>query len=94
VTEALGSGDTAARKAEYQRALAAFIRHRRMGLRLTQTQLAERVGWSQERISNLESGKYGLPTILALSRLATMTMKTPLLCCTRFSAFWRLRQHR
>jgi transcriptional regulator with XRE-family HTH domain len=71
VTEALGSGDTAARKAEYQRALAAFIRHRRIGLRLTQTQLAERVGWSQERISNLESGKYGLPTILALSRLAT-----------------------
>jgi two-component system, OmpR family, sensor kinase len=62
---------TGARKAEYQAALASFIKERRRALRLTQTQLATRVGWAQERISNLESGNYGLPTILALSRLAT-----------------------
>jgi signal transduction histidine kinase/transcriptional regulator with XRE-family HTH domain len=71
VTEAIGSDDTAARKAEYQEALARFIRERRRVLRLTQRQLARRVGWGQERISSLESGKYGLPSILALSRLAT-----------------------
>jgi len=71
MTEALASDDTAAKKAEYQEALARFIRERRTELRLAQVQLAERLRWRQERISMLESGKYGLPSILALSRLAT-----------------------
>jgi len=71
MTEAIGVDDSAAKKAEYQEALAQFIRKRRLNLRLSQTQLAARVGWSQERISTLESGRHGLPSILALSRLAT-----------------------
>jgi two-component system OmpR family sensor kinase len=63
--------DIAARKAQYQAALATFIRKRRLALHLTQARLAKRLGWTRERISNLESGNYGLPSILALSRLAT-----------------------
>src|SRR5437588_436614 len=54
-----------------QIALGAFIRARRMERGLTQTQLAERVGWVQERISLLENAKYGMPSIPALARLAS-----------------------
>ena len=50
--------------------LGAFIRQRRIRLHLTQSQLAERLGWSQERISILENGKYGVPSLPALVRLA------------------------
>ncbi|MBV9279318.1 MAG: helix-turn-helix domain-containing protein, partial [Chloroflexi bacterium] len=50
--------------------LGATIRDRRKELRLTQTQLAERLGWSQERISVLEAGKYGLPSLPLLAHLA------------------------
>lgn len=51
-------------------ALGAFVRDRRQSLNLTQTQLAERLGWVQERISVLEHGKYGMPSLPALARLA------------------------
>jgi transcriptional regulator with XRE-family HTH domain len=52
-------------------ALGTFIRDRRHRLRLTQTQLANRVGWVQEKISILEWGKYGTPSLPALARLGT-----------------------
>jgi transcriptional regulator with XRE-family HTH domain len=51
--------------------LGAFLRQRRRALSLTQTQLAERLGWAQERISLLEGGKYGMPSLPTLARLAT-----------------------
>jgi two-component system, OmpR family, sensor kinase len=51
-------------------ALGAFIREQRKQLDLTQDQLAGRVGWTQERISVLETGKYGVPSLPALARLA------------------------
>jgi two-component system, OmpR family, sensor kinase len=49
--------------------LGRIVRERRAVLRLTQTQLAERLGWVQERISLLENGKYGMPSLQALIRL-------------------------
>lgn len=52
------------------RALGAFIRRRRRELGLTQAELGEQVGYVQERISSLEHGKYGMPSIAALSALA------------------------
>jgi two-component system OmpR family sensor kinase len=51
-------------------ALGALIRERRRELGLTQSQFGERLGWVQERISLLENGKYGLPSLPALFRLA------------------------
>jgi transcriptional regulator with XRE-family HTH domain len=51
--------------------LGTFIRTRRQTLELTQAQLAERLGWVQERISLLEHGKYGMPSLPSLARLAT-----------------------
>jgi signal transduction histidine kinase/transcriptional regulator with XRE-family HTH domain len=51
-------------------ALGAFIRQQRSHLQLTQSLLAGRLGWSQERISILENGKYGVPSLPALVRLA------------------------
>src|SRR5947209_20049312 len=53
-----------------QEALGKFIRERRTELGLTQTQLAARVGWVQERISLIENGKYGMPSLPSLARLA------------------------
>jgi signal transduction histidine kinase/transcriptional regulator with XRE-family HTH domain len=50
--------------------LGSTIRDRRLELALTQEQLAERLGWSQERISILERGKYGLPSLPLLAHLA------------------------
>ncbi|GAC1627465.1 MAG: hypothetical protein NVS4B2_07650 [Chloroflexota bacterium] len=52
-------------------ALGAFIREQRNQLDLTQAQLAERLGWVQERISILENGKYGLPSLPGLAHIAT-----------------------
>jgi transcriptional regulator with XRE-family HTH domain len=52
-------------------ALGSFIRTRRRALDLTQEQLAERLGWVQERISLLEHGKYGMPSLPSLARLAS-----------------------
>jgi two-component system, OmpR family, sensor kinase len=47
-----------------------YIRARRQALNLTQTQLGQRLGWMQERVSILENGKYGMPSLPALARLA------------------------
>jgi two-component system OmpR family sensor kinase len=52
-------------------ALGAYVRERRRTLGLTQAQLGERLGWAQERISLLENGKYGLPSLPLLARLAS-----------------------
>src|SRR5947209_8594202 len=51
-------------------ALGAYVRERRKILGLTQTQLGQRLGWLQERISILEHGRYGLPSLPALTLLA------------------------
>jgi transcriptional regulator with XRE-family HTH domain len=51
-------------------ALGGFVRQCRKELGLTQTALARRLGWTQERVSVLENGKYGLPSLPHLSRLA------------------------
>lgn len=50
--------------------LGAFVRERRRALGLTQRQLGERIDWVQERISLLERGGYGLPSVIILARLA------------------------
>ena len=50
--------------------LGTTIRDHRKELDLTQSQLADRLGWTQERISVLETGKYGLPSLPLLSHLA------------------------
>src|SRR5579884_4324558 len=55
---------------EHQNALAAFVRARRTSLGLTPSELASRAGWSPKRVLDVEQGTYGLPTIVALSRLA------------------------
>jgi transcriptional regulator with XRE-family HTH domain len=49
--------------------LGSFIRVRRHTLGLTQSQLADRFGGPQERISVLEHGKYGTPSLPSLARL-------------------------
>lgn len=51
-------------------ALGAFVRQRRQSLGLTQTELGYTFGWTQERISILEHGKYGMPSLPVLARLA------------------------
>src|SRR4051794_21326527 len=51
-------------------ALGQFVRERRTALNLTQTQLAERLGWKQMRVSVLEHGKYGMPSLRVLAALA------------------------
>ena len=53
------------------KALGTFIRDRRHTLGLTQSQLADRFGGVQERISILEHGKYGTPSLPSLARLGT-----------------------
>lgn len=50
--------------------LGATIRDHRKKMELTQSQLADRLGWSQERVSLLETGKYGLPSLPLLAHLA------------------------
>jgi transcriptional regulator with XRE-family HTH domain len=54
-----------------------LVARRRRELDITQDELARRVGWSQERISTIERGRYGLPSLPSLSRLAT-ALETPL----------------
>src|SRR5947209_6563438 len=51
-------------------ALGRFVRERRKELELTQVALGLRVGWAQERVSLLENGKYGMPSLPQLCRLA------------------------
>lgn len=50
--------------------LGAFIRRQREHLGLTQTQLGRRLGYYQERVSAIERGTYGLPSLPALAELA------------------------
>lgn len=50
--------------------LGRYVRGRRQALGLTQAQLGARLGWAQERVSVLETGKYGLPSLPQLCRLA------------------------
>jgi transcriptional regulator with XRE-family HTH domain len=50
--------------------LGALVAARRKELGITQDELARRVGWSQERVSNIERGRYGLPSLPSLARLA------------------------
>ena len=58
-------------------ALGTVIRERRRTLRLTQEELAGRLSWSQERVSTLENGKYGMPSLPLLAELA-MALDVPL----------------
>lgn len=50
--------------------LGAYIRARRQSLGLTQTQLGKRLGYYQERISAIERGTYGMPSLPACADLA------------------------
>jgi GAF domain-containing protein len=66
-----GLGDAGGRNVDADLAgLGTLVRRRRQELQLTQTQLGERIGWAQERISVLEGGRYGLPSLPALVRLS------------------------
>jgi GAF domain-containing protein len=67
-------------------ALGRFVRARRVALGLNQTALAQRVGWGQERISLVENGRYGLPSIPQLARLA-MACECTLLDVLRAAGF-------
>ena len=51
-------------------ALGTFIRTRRQELGLTQSELGARLGYVQERVSLLEHGKYGMPSLPALAAMA------------------------
>jgi transcriptional regulator with XRE-family HTH domain len=51
------------RAGEHGKQFGAYIRTRRQELQLTQRVLAARCGWTQERISILERGRYGIPSI-------------------------------
>jgi transcriptional regulator with XRE-family HTH domain len=51
-----------------------FVRQRRRSLGLAQTQLGARLGLAQERVSTLENGKYGLPSLPQIHRLADALM--------------------
>lgn len=66
--------------------LGSTVRERRRVLSLTQRQLAERLGWSQERVSVLETGKYGLPSLPLLAHLAE-ALELPLAALTEAVGF-------
>ena len=55
---------------EHATQFGAYIRIRRQELQLTQSVLAARCGWTQERISILERGRYGVPSIRGFVTLA------------------------
>lgn len=63
-----------------------YIRGRRQALNLTQTQLGQRLGWMQERVSILENGKYGMPSLPALARLA-IACEVPLMEILRAAGY-------
>ncbi len=71
LTQTVDRNVRSAGKSMYLEALALFIHDRRSVLGLSQSEVAKRVGWTPERIANLEDAKCGLPTVLALSKLAT-----------------------
>lgn len=52
-------------------ALGSALRRLRSDLDLTPEQLASRLGWSQDLVSGLENGRYGVPSLPLLARLAT-----------------------
>jgi two-component system, OmpR family, sensor kinase len=66
--------------------LGQYIRSRRQALSLTQTQLGQRLGWMQERVSILENGKYGMPSLPALARLA-IACEVPLMEILRAAGY-------
>ncbi len=66
--------------------LGTYIRGRRQALGLTQTQLGQRLGWMQERVSILENGKYGMPSLPALARLA-IACEVPLMDILRAAGY-------
>jgi transcriptional regulator with XRE-family HTH domain len=55
---------------ERLRSLGAFVRARRESLGLTQMDLGRRIGYYQERVSAIERGVYGLPSLPAMEELA------------------------
>lgn len=61
----------AANKVEQLAVLGEVIHARRRELGLTQTELGARIGFSQERISLLERGTYGMPSLPGLRALAS-----------------------
>lgn len=67
--------------------LGSFVRQRRLELRLTQQELADRMEYVQERISLLENGKYGLPSLPALADLAR-ALETPLRRLLTAAGYW------
>lgn len=73
-------------QALHLRTLGTFIRERRRSLGLTQTELAERLGYVQERISLLEHGKYGMPSLPALDVMA-QKLEVPLTDVLRAAGF-------
>jgi two-component system OmpR family sensor kinase len=76
---------TPASNSQLQR-LGTFVRQRRTALGMTQVQLADRVGWTQERVSVLENGKYGMPALPSLSHLAS-TLDTTLFAMLTAAGF-------
>lgn len=69
-----GDGNRRVRDDDQERleGFGAFIRERRRALGLTQTQLADRLGWLQERVSLIENAKYGMPSLPAIERMAPL----------------------
>jgi signal transduction histidine kinase/transcriptional regulator with XRE-family HTH domain len=63
-----------------------FIRRHRSAQKVTQVDLAGRLGWTQERISVLENGKYGMPSLPSLSHLAS-TLDTTLFAMLTAAGF-------
>jgi transcriptional regulator with XRE-family HTH domain len=55
---------------ERLQALGIFVRERREALGLTQAELGRRLAYYQERISAIERGTYGLPSLPAMAALA------------------------
>ncbi len=51
-------------------ALGRLVRTRRLELGLSQTEFGRRFGWLQERVSLVESGRYGMPSLQSLAQLA------------------------
>jgi len=68
--------------------LGRFVQGQRRQLGLTQTQLGVRLDWHQERVSLLEAGKSGTPSLKALANLACalIVARSDLLVAVRFLA--------
>lgn len=66
--------------------LGRFVRAQRCTLGLTQSELGVRLDWYQERVSLLESGKTGTPSLRVLAKLALAlaVTRTDILVAVRF----------